>query len=461
MKSKYFVGIRGKFLIAFFTAIILAMLIGLSVNSILRNRRNDYSKEIQVFNSKYSSVFNEIKKNANNEKELQNIINENSSNNDIYIVNKKGDVLLKSQNSCEKQVDIEKLLSMQSQTNYFSKNNKDIVFDKKNEIKYYNTEKLDKNRYIVISTFLIMGDDVRFWILSIIIFMIVFLLLTYGRIKYIAILSKGLKEISKGNLNYKVSIKGKDELSFLGENINYMTQELKNSKEKEKQTEKNKDRLIVSVSHDLRTPLTSIIGYIELLKEKYEEKNEISKYIDIIDNKSHRLEQLINDLFEYTKLTSCNIKIEKVEISLNEFMRQIVEGMMPICSQNSLDIFLNVPKEELKVTVDPSKMLRVFENIIMNAIRYSKKPGSINIDISKCEDGSVVSIENEGSIIKKEEMDKIFNEFYRTDEARASKTGGSGIGLSIAKTIVELHQGKIWVECKENKVCFFVLIKDI
>lgn len=316
----------------------LATISALTINNILRNRRTDYLKEIQNFNRRSSPIFSKIKENANNKKELQNIINKNSDNKDIYIVNKNGYILLKQQNNCEKQLDIDKLLKIKAQDNYFSRDNIDIFFDRK-EIKYYNIEKLDENRYMVVSTFLVMGDDSITFILLIIIFIAVFFLLTYGRIKYIHTLSKGLKEISKGNLDYRVQIKGKDELALLGKNINYMTEELKVAKEKEKQIEKNKDMLIVSVSHDLRTPLTSIVGYIKLLKEKYKEKDDINKYITIIDNKSHRLEELINDLFEYTKLTSYDIKLKKTNISLNEFIRQVVEGMMSICNQNNLKHF--------------------------------------------------------------------------------------------------------------------------
>ncbi|WP_051541983.1 HAMP domain-containing sensor histidine kinase [Clostridium lundense] len=458
MRNKYLGGIRLRFLLIFFISIIFATISALTINNILRNRRTDYSKEIQNFNRRCSPIFSEIKENMNNKKELQNIIDKNSSNKDIYIVNKNGEVLLKQQNNCEKQLDIDKLLKIKSQDNYFSRGNKGIFFDGK-EIKYYNIEKLDENRYIVASVFLVMGDDSITFILLIIIFIVVFLLLTYGRIKYIDNLSKGLKEISKGNLDYRVQIKGKDELALLGKNINYMTEELKIAKEKEKQIKKNKDMLIVSVSHDLRTPLTSIVGYVKLLKEKYKGKDDISRYIDIMDNKSHRLEELINDLFEYTKLTSYDIKLEKTNISLNEFIRQVVEGMMSTCNQNNLNIFLEAPDKEVIVNVDPMKMMRVFENIITNAIRYSDKAGNIKVKISQHKDGAIVSIENEGKSIRKEELDKIFDRFYRTDEARSSETGGSGIGLSIAKSIVELHHGEIWAECEENKVCFFVLIK--
>lgn len=146
-----------------------------------------------------------------------------------------------------------------------------------------------------------------------------------------------------------------------------------------------------------------------VLYEIYKEKDDIRKYIDIIDNKSHRLEELINDLFEYTMLTSCDIKLEKVTISLNEFITQVVEGTMPICSQSDLNIFLEAPDKEINVTVDPMKMMRVFENLITNAVRYSYKPGNIKVKISEHKNDSIVCVENEGNIIKKEELDKIFD----------------------------------------------------
>ena len=131
---------------------------------------------------------------------------------------------------------------------------------------------------------------------------------------------------------------------------------------------------------------------------------------------------------------------------------------MPVCNQNDLNILLEVPEEELSVNVDPMKMVRVFENIISNAIRYSNKESNIYVKISKHENGAMVRVENEGKIIKEEELHKIFDMFYRTDESRNNQTGGSGIGLSIAKSIVQLHGGKIWAECTGNKVYFYILI---
>lgn len=447
MRGKNFGGIRFTFLVIFLVSLILSIVIPLVINGVWRNKQTDYSNQIRNFTYNCKEIYKKIDENMNSDEKLQDIVSRDTIRFKVFIVDKQGKVLFSPENNGIKQFDINKILSEQYKSN----------FDK-NNIMYYDIQSLGEDRYVVVSDVLYKGDSSSLFPLGILIFVVLFLLLTYGKVKYINSLSKGLVEISKGNLNYRVEVKGRDELSILGKNINYMTEELMNLKEREKKIEKNKDRLIVSVSHDLRTPLTSIIGYIKLIKENYKEKDDIGKYIDIIDNKSNRLEELINDLFEYTKLTSCDTKLEKVNISLNEFMRQVVEGIMPVCNQNDLNILLEAPNEDLNVNVDSAKMVRVFENIISNAIRYSNKKSDINIKIFKAENGSMVSIENEGKPIKKEELNKIFDMFYRADESRNNQTGGSGIGLSIAKSIVELHGGKIWAECGENKICIYVLI---
>ncbi len=442
-------GIRFTFLVIFLVSLILSIVITLVINDSWRDEQTDYSNQIRNFTHSCKEIYKEIDESINNDEKLQEIVSEDTIKYKVFIVDKQGKVLFSPENGGIKQFDINKILSEQYKSN----------FDK-NNIMYYDIKSLGEDRYIVVSDVLYKGDisASTLFPLAILIFVALFSLLSYGKVKYINSLSKGLVEISKGNLNYRVKVKGRDELAILGKNINYMTEELMNLKEKEKKIEKNKDRLIVSVSHDLRTPLTSIIGYIKLIKENYKVKDDISKYIDIIDNKSNRLEELINDLFEYTKLTSCNIKLEKMDISLNELMRQVVEGMMAVCSQNDLNILFEAPNEDLNVNVDPAKMVRVFENIISNAIRYSNKKGDINIKILKTKNRAIVSIENEGKPIKEDELNKIFDMFYRTDESRNNRTGGSGIGLSIAKSIAELHGGKIWAECEGNKICIYVLI---
>jgi len=449
LKGKNWGGIRFTFLVIFLVSLILSIVITLIINDSWRSKQTNYSNQIRNFTYNCKEIYKEIDESINNDEKLQEIVSRDTIKYKVFIVDKQGKVLFSPENGGIKQFDINKILSEQYKSN----------FDK-NNIMYYDIKSLGEDRYVVISDVLYKGDisASTLFPLAILIFVALFSLLSYGKVKYINSLSKGLVEISKGNLNYRVKVKGGDELAILGKNINYMAEELMNLKEKEKKIEKNKDRLIVSVSHDLRTPLTSIIGYIKLIKENYKVKDDINKYIDIIDNKSNGLEELINDLFEYTKLTSCNIELEKMDISLNELMRQVVEGMMAVCNQNDLNILFEAPNEDLNINVDPAKMVRVFENIISNAIRYSNKKSDINIKILKTENRAMVSIENEGKPIKEDELNKIFDMFYRTDESRNNRTGGSGIGLSIAKSIVELHGGKIWAECESNKICIYVLI---
>jgi signal transduction histidine kinase len=459
LKSRYFFSIRTRFLLSFCISIISGFLIALVINGYLRQSNNSYSSEIHEFKIECLPIFKEMKSSVNNKRKLREIIDKYSDKMDIYVVDKHGQILIESKNNYEKQLDIDKLLNIKDQEKNLSAEK--VESSDPNQIKYYNIGPLDKNTYVVSVKFLQMKDNVGAFVIGIGIFVLSFLALTYGRVKYIHELSEGLIEISKGDFKYRIQVNGKDELAMLGESINYMVEQLNNMKEKDKLVEKNKNILIENVSHDLRTPLTSIIGYVKLLKDIYKFKDNIGNYIEIIDKKLQRLEELITDLFEYTKLESQDINLSRVEFSINEFMRQVVEGFMPICNENNLELFFEVPDEELMINADPSKMFRVFENIISNAIRYSDKPGRIMVKVLKNEEGIIACIENKGETLKVDDLDKIFDRFYRTDEARNTETGGSGLGLAIAKSIIELHGGSIWADCKGNKVCFYVLIINV
>lgn len=291
-------------------------------------------------------------------------------------------------------------------------------------------------------------------------FIITFLLLTRKKMKYIEEISNGLLEISKGNLNYRVAKKGSDELAGLANYINYMASELNKKNEKERKTEKTKNELITNVSHDLRTPLTSIMGYIGLVKDKkYVDDAQMDEYMTIAYNKSEKLKILIDDLFEYTKLTNETITLNKEEVALNELLNQLTEELVPIFEENNLIVEREISKEKLIVNVDINKILRVFENLIMNAIKYSNKPSIVKVRLYKDKSDVIVSIENQGPQIPKEDLEKLFERLYRQDKSRTSSTGGSGLGLAIAKNIVLLHGGKIWAECEDENIRFFVKLK--
>lgn len=299
-------------------------------------------------------------------------------------------------------------------------------------------------------------------ILSVIIFISIFIIVTNKKMKYIEEIASGVRMISNGDLSYRVEEKGKDEIKNLAENINNMASEIESRIEAERRAEKTKSELITNVSHDLRTPLTSVMGYIGLIKDgKYENEEVMKEYLNIAFNKSNQLKELIEDLFEYTKLNNRGIILEKNKVNIVEFLSQIIEEYIPLFEENNIEVVKKFVDEKYIVEIDAGKMVRVFENLFSNAIKYSFKPGEVVVSTYE-NDGYVnIVIKNKGENIPKEKIDRLFDRFYRLDEARNSNTKGSGLGLAISKNIIELHKGKIWAECIGNDVSFFIKLKCI
>jgi len=241
-----------------------------------------------------------------------------------------------------------------------------------------------------------------------------------------------------------------------------MAEELKTKIDSERKAEKTKNDLITNVSHDLRTPLTSIKGYLELIKDKkYTQENQLDQYANISYNQAERLELLINDLFEYTKLANNAVKFEKQNIALNELLDQLIEELVPIFENTTVTISKEFIKEKIIINVDPNKIARVFENLLINAIRYSIKPSEIKVILTVDGSYSLVSIKNKCEEISDDNLSKIFDRFYRVEESRSSNTGGSGLGLAIAKSMVELQDGFIEAKYENGYVNFNVKFKII
>ena len=285
-------------------------------------------------------------------------------------------------------------------------------------------------------------------------------MITNKKMKYLDEIAIGLRNIASGNLQYHIEERGNDEISNLASNINYMANEINKKIISERNAEKSKADLITNVSHDLRTPLTSIMGYIGLVKdEKYDSEETKKEYLNIAFNKSEKLKILIEDLFEYTKLNNDGIKIVKQKVNLTEFLFQLTEEMIPLFEQNNLSVVKKSFKDKIYVELDPDKMVRVFENLLTNAIKYSYKPGAVNVMVYESEGDAIVRIKNKGANISSEKVSKLFDRFYRVDESRNAATGGSGLGLAISKNIVELHGGSIWAECIGEDISFYVRLK--
>lgn len=227
------------------------------------------------------------------------------------------------------------------------------------------------------------------------------------------------------------------------------------------ENEQKKDELIVYLAHDIKTPLTSMIGYLSLLSEiKDMPQEQRNRYIDIALDKSYRLEYLINELFDVARFNSEKIVLEKEEINLNLMLEQIADDFYPTLKEMNKKI--NFTSDEKTILyADPDKLIRVFNNLIKNAVNYSKENTDIDISILNKENQATVKITNKGKQIPKEKLDKIFEKFYRLDSSRTSKTGGSGLGLAIAKEIVELHGGRIYAESDMKETTFSVILPII
>ena len=249
-----------------------------------------------------------------------------------------------------------------------------------------------------------------------------------------------------------------DELEEIKNRMNHLKRESEKNEKLAKENEEKKDELIVYLAHDIKTPLTSMIGYLSILDEiddmpKKKQKN----YISIALDKSYRLEDLINELFDVARFNSEKIVLEKEELNLNLMLEQIIDDFYPTLREVNKSIKLNYD-EPISINGDSDKLSRVFNNLIKNAISYSKEESEIVINLKKDNNNAIVEVINKGRQISKEKLSKIFEKFYRLDSARTSRTGGSGLGLAIAKDIVELHNGTIIAESNEEETTFRVTL---
>lgn len=272
---------------------------------------------------------------------------------------------------------------------------------------------------------------------------------------YIDEVGKATEDLVNKDVEY---IELPDELEEIQKRMNHLKRESEKNEKLAKENEEKKDELIVYLAHDIKTPLTSMIGYLSILDEiddmpKKKQKN----YISIALDKSYRLEDLINELFDVARFNSEKIVLEKEELNLNLMLEQIIDDFYPTLRELNKSIKLNY-NEPISINGDPDKLSRVFNNLIKNAISYSKEESEIVINLKKDNNNAIVEVINKGKQISKEKLSKIFEKFYRLDSARTSRKGGSGLGLAIAKDIVELHNGTIIAESNEKETTFRVTL---
>lgn len=284
------------------------------------------------------------------------------------------------------------------------------------------------------------------------VFLIIFLSLVNSKIKYIKYISQQVSKIANEELGLSLKVKGNDELAELCKNINSMSKQLKDKFEYEIEIKNAKTELITNVSHDLRTPLTAIIGYLDILKnKKYKDIEQESEYLNSTYNLSIKLKKLIDELFEYTKLSSSGIKLKFEEVDLSLILNQMLGEYTPVFESKGLNVITDID-EKLYTKIDIEKIVRVFDNILSNAEKYSIKPSEIIVNAEIKSESIYISISNKGEHIDQDKLNRIFEKFYRVDVSRSSNVEGSGLGLAISKKIIELHNGEIWGECEDEMI---------
>jgi signal transduction histidine kinase len=429
----------------------------------LEEKQKDSGSEIDAKSINNNPTVNQL---TLGEEELSRYINRTAEDLQckILLVNYDGKVLLKSQSASEIQVDIHSIIQNAMNTRIMQSSDEGKEF-----ISFYPFKNQVLEGYVIVSgnpkaniAYRQGSDPFPAVVLGFITFILLFLLLTRRKMRYFEQLTSGVLEISKGNLKFRVAEKYQDELGSLARNINHMGKELEERIELERRAERTKNELITNVSHDLRTPLTSIMGYLRLLiDKKYETKEDVDNFLNIAYGKSEKLKGLIEDLFEYTRLTDQEIKLNFQQVSQHELIEQLLDELSPIAESDQICFETEFPQGKVWALMDSDKMVRVYENLLINAINYSYKPGIIKVSLIENENNVIVCIKNIGAEIPKEDLPYIFDRFYRVEKSRSSSCGGAGLGLAISKQIVELHNGKIWAESEENNTYFYVCLNKL
>ena len=284
-------------------------------------------------------------------------------------------------------------------------------------------------------------------------FIIIFRIYLNWFAKYFNEINRGIDALAKEKSG---DIELSNELSATEKKINSIKQTLQQRKFDAQLAEQRKNDLIVYLAHDLKTPLTSVIGYLTLLRDESQISDELrQKYLAISLDKAERLEDLINEFFEITRFNLSNIELQLSNVNLSIMLEQLIFEFKPMFSEKNLDCKLDIATNTL-LRCDVDKMQRVFDNLLINAVNYSFPSSTINISVKQNENGTTIKFINHGNTIPKEKLNRVFEQFYRLDSSRTTKTGGAGLGLAISKQIIEIHGGTISAESSNDTISFTI-----
>jgi len=298
-------------------------------------------------------------------------------------------------------------------------------------------------------------------------FSVYFVFFTKKIVNYFEQIDRGIEEFSEGNFDIEFEVRNEDELSNMARNLNRTTGEINRILAKERDEEKSRKEFITCIAHDLRTPLTSVIGYLQLVmakahasrsNEELQIKNE--EYVKIAYEKAIRLQGLIEELFSFTKTDSTELRLHLTEIDVVKLMEQLADECYPSLQEAGLALEFKTSAEVIKIEADGELMARAIANLLTNGIKYGKDGKKIIIDLYRENENSDLHIRiiNYGRLIPKKDIDHIFDKFYRVEDSRSLQTGGAGLGLAITQNIVKLHGGYVNVKSDLSGTVFEIVL---
>ena len=273
--------------------------------------------------------------------------------------------------------------------------------------------------------------------------------------KYFMEINNGIDDIGRESIG-EVSLP--PELSATEKKINTIKHTLEKQKLDMKLAEQRKNDMVMYLAHDLKTPLASVIGYLNLLRDEGQISEELrQKYLSVSLEKAERLEDLINEFFEIAKFNLSNITLQYSRISLVRLLEMLLYEFQPMLHEKNLECNLMVP-EDIMIRCDADKIQRVFDNILKNAVIYSFEGTDIDIAVVRQGEDVEITFTNHGDTIPEEKLERVFEQFYRLDASRSTSSGGAGLGLAIAKQIIELHHGAIMARSENEMIEFRVIL---
>ena len=268
-----------------------------------------------------------------------------------------------------------------------------------------------------------------------------------------------LKYIAQGHYEIRIPQTDLGEMDEVVSSINHLVDSTVRAIEEERKIEKSKDELITNIGHDIRTPLTSVIGYLGLIEnQQYHSQEELARYAHVAYRKAQQMQSLVQDLFTYTATRQTTTEIRPVQVQVLRFMEQLVADFELSAREKTIELRLDIRPKNLVASFDVDKMARVFHNLLSNALKYGIGAHYIELLAYQEEDYIYFKVKNDGQPLDQSELEDIFQRSYRADQSRSANQPGTGLGLAIVRNIVELHHGRVYAEVEGKETIFTIEI---